>query len=423
MSKIEQMMKYGSRLVRLALVALLLVVAGSACDDSLGAPDGYDTQTLRVRVSGDLPARQDIAVRLTDNKGMAFAAATDAEGIATFHVPVGIYEVTVSHVSQPHDGWRTVYNGSLKNVIVRHDSDFTVDLTLATATTSAILIRELYVGGCQRDDGSGWFYRDKYVIIANNSAQRVTLPGLCLAIATPYNSYGLNKNYDEDGHLNYENEGFVPAASSFWYFQDQEVVFEPWEEKVIALNGAIDHTLTYRNSVNLARPEYYCTFDIEQYSSTSAYPSPSELIPTSHYLKAVRYGDQMESAWPLSNTSPAFFIFTPPAGMTPLEFGNDVTNVWYDEGRALPTFACRKVPVENILDGVEVFSTAWDEAAKRLTASVDVGAVFMTARYGHSLERRIDEPESERQGHTVYLDTNNSTNDFIERDHPSLKDE
>ena len=46
----------------------------------------------------------------------------------------------------------------------------------------------------------------------------------------------------------------------------------------------------------------------------------------------------------------------------------------------------------------------------------------MTARYGHSVERRVDEVETERQGHTVYLDTNNSTTDFIEREHASLRD-
>ena len=403
------------------LMLSLLGVALTSCDDSISDPDQYLTQELLVQLTGDLPAKQGILVRAVDDKGMVFSQPTDASGVATFHVPVGIYDITVSYVSTPDNGWRTVYNGSTSNVVVRQDSPATVSLPLATATSSAIIIRELYVGGCQRDDGSGWFYRDKYVIIANNSPERVVLPALCLAVATPYNSYGDNKNYDDQGHLNYENEGFIPAASSIWYFQGENVVFEPWQQRVIALNGAIDHTLTYANSVNLANPDYYCTYDIEHYTSTSAYPSPSELIPTSHYLKAVRYGDQMESAWPLSNTSPAFFIFTPPEGMTPLEFGNDASNVWYDEGRALPTFACRKVPVENILDAVEVFSTSWDEASKRLTASVDVGSVFMTARHGHSVERRIDEQESKRLGHTVYIDTNNSTLDFYEREHCSLK--
>lgn len=408
--------------VIMGLLATLMCGLATACSDDIAEPHEYPTQQVQVQVTGDLSSKQGIIVRMTDDKGMVFSQATDGEGIALFRVPVGIYDVVVSHVSQPDDGWRTVYNGSTSNVIVSHNEDCTVTMTLTTATASAIIIRELYVGGCQRDDGSGWFYRDKYVIIANNSDQRITLPGLCLAIATPYNSYSLNLNYDETGQLNYENEGFVPAASSFWYFQDEVVTFEPWEQKVIALNGAIDHTLTYSNSVNLARPEYYCTFDIEHYTSTSAYPSPSEVIPTSHYLKAVRYGDQMESAWPLSNTSPAFFIFTPPEGKTPLEFGNDASNVWYDEGRALATFACRKVPVENILDGVEIFSTAWEEASKRLTSRVDVGAVYMTARYGHSVERRLDEQESRRVGHNVYLDTNNSTNDFYEREQASLRD-
>ena len=402
------------------ILAIMMLVGLVACHDD--EPKGYDTECVMVQVEGDLTEREGIEVRLTDSRGMEFAQMTDEQGVATFQVPVGIYQATVSWVGEIVDGWRTIYNGALSNLVVRRDKPLTVTLPLTQATASSIIIRELYVGGCQKDDGSGWFYRDKYVIIANNSGQRVTLPGLCLGICTPYNSYGINKNYDESGHLNYENEGFVPAASAFWYFQSDEVVFEPWEQKVIALNGAIDHTLAYSNSVNLAKPEYYCTFDIEHYTSTSAYPSPSEVIPTSHYLKAVRYGDQMESAWPLSSTSPAMFIFTPPAGMTPLEFGNDASNVWYDEGRALPTFACRKVPVENILDGIEVFSDAWDENAKRLTGSVDVGYVYMTARQGHTLERRIDATETARQGHTVYQDTNNSTADFVQRNRASLRD-
>lgn len=400
------------------ILAILMLVGLMACHND--EPAAYDVEQVRVQLTGEGAAQQGIGVRLTDSKGMEFVQMTDAQGVATFQVPVGIYQATVSWVGEIVDGWRTIYNGALSNLVVRHDNPLSVTLPLTRATSSSIIIRELYVGGCQKDDGSGWFYRDKYVIIANNSGQRVTLPGLCLGICTPYNSYGINKNYDESGHLNYENEGFVPAASAFWYFQSDEVVFEPWEQKVIALNGAIDHTLAYSNSVNLAQPQYYCTFDIEHYTSTSAYPSPSEVIPTSHYLKAVRYGDQMESAWPLSSTSPAMFIFTPPAGMTPLEFGNDASNVWYDEGRALPTFACRKVPVENILDGIEVFSDAWDENAKRLTGSVDVGYVYMTARQGHSLERRIDVAETARQGQTVYQDTNNSTADFVQREHASL---
>ena len=405
------------RLIGYLLIAALLVALAACHNDE---PKGYDIEQVTVRLTGDLTNPEGIEVVLTDTRGGTYSQATDAHGMATFQVPVGIYQASVSHAAQGADGWRRIYNGSVSNLVVRAGEPLVADLPLAVATTSSIIIRELYVGGCQKDDGSGWFHRDKYVIVANNSGERVSLPGLCLAIATPYNSYGINKNYTAEGRLNYEDQGFIPAASAFWYFQGSEVVFEPWEQKVIALNGAIDHTLTYSNSVNLAHAAYYCTYDIEQYANTSYYPSPSEVIPTSHYLRVARYGDESEQAWPLSTSSPAFFIFTPPAGMTPMEFAGDAGNVWYDEGRALPSYACRKVPVSCILDAVEVYSTAWQEAAKRLTAAVDVGYVYMTARQGHSVEWRVDESESARQGHTVYQDTNNSSADFVEREHASL---
>lgn len=405
--------------INIAFFVCTVALIFSSCSDN--QPTGYETQKVSVNVTGELTTLENIEVKLIDSRGTYFIQSTDKQGIAVFEVPAGIYQATVSHVSDPQDGWRIIYNGSTSNIVVQNDVPTVVELPLTMARTSAIIIRELYVGGCQKNDGSGWFNHDKYVILTNNSPQRVVLPGLCLAIASPYNSYTINKNYDDTGHLSYESQGFIPASSSFWYFQDSEVVFEPWEEKVIALNGAIDHTITYSKSVDLSKPNYYCTYDIEHYSNTSYYPSPSEGIPTSHYLKVARYGDQSETAWPISNSSPAFFIFTPPTGYTPLQFGNDVSQVWYDEGRAIASFACRKVPVENILDGIEVFSTAWDENYKRLTAAVDVGKATFTPRLGHALQRKVDKEQSEKQGHTVYIDTNNSTNDFIETETASLR--
>ena len=74
------------------LLLALLCVAVTACDDNIGTPDEYVTRLLRVQVSGDLPSKQDISVRVTDDKGMVFSSLTDADGEAIFHVPVGIYE-------------------------------------------------------------------------------------------------------------------------------------------------------------------------------------------------------------------------------------------------------------------------------------------------------------------------------------------
>ena len=122
------------------LLFTLLCVGSISCDDSIGDPDQYITHELLVQLTGDLPAKQDILVRAVDDKGMVYTQPTDARGIAIFHVPVGIYDITVSHVSAPDNGWRTVYNGSTSNVVVRQGSQAMVDLPLATATTSAINI-------------------------------------------------------------------------------------------------------------------------------------------------------------------------------------------------------------------------------------------------------------------------------------------
>ena len=43
----------------------------------------------------------------------------------------------------------------------------------AMQTANPILIKELYVGGCQKNDGSGKFAKDKCIILYNNSSEPV----------------------------------------------------------------------------------------------------------------------------------------------------------------------------------------------------------------------------------------------------------
>ncbi len=114
-----------------------------------------------------------------------------------------------------------------------------------------------------------------------------------------------------------------------------------------------------------------------------------------------------------------------------------------------------KIPNEWIVDAIEVYSSAYpNTCVKRLTADIDAGFVWMTNYLGHSLYRNIDKeatealPENEgklvyeyalgvdastdpsgidaeasiRNGaHIVYQDTNNSSNDFHERQKCSLR--
>jgi hypothetical protein len=315
-----------------------------------------------------------------------------------------------------------------------------------------LVIKELYVGGCQRNDGSGSFANDKYVILYNNSDQAANLENVVLGMVLPYNSQASNSDYVA-GKLFYEAEGWIPAGTGIWTFR-QAVTLEAGKQIVIALTNAIDNTTTYSNSVNFSNANYYCTYDIEQYPNVSYYPNPVSTIPTTHYLKAYHYGTG--NAWPLSNTSPAFFIFTTEG--SPAAFAADAgrTNLYNNSA----TQVRKKVPVEWVVDAVEVYAKGNANNQKRLTANVDAGYVELTSAQGYTLYRNVDKAATEAiTGNTgkivynyslgtagspangttdpsgidaeasikagariIYKDSNNSSNDFHQRARASLRD-
>ncbi len=319
-----------------------------------------------------------------------------------------------------------------------------------------IVIKEIYCGGCPKDEGSDVFHMDKSIVLYNNCPELVVATNLCLGFATPYNAEAnsIDRIYDREGILVYEDEGFIPARNGIWYFPST-LVIEPFQQVVVNVHGAIDNTKTYSQSVNYAFKEYYCMYDPESgYFNTMYYPTPSDVIPDTHYLKAVKYGQA--NSWPLSTTSPALFLFCT-EDVSPVDFGNNPDNLWYAPGEAHDAINANvMVPVEWIIDGVEVFNGAKIESCKkRLTADIDAGYVCLTNRLGHSLYRNVDKEMTEalaenkgklvynyslgtdgstdpsgidaeesilKGAHIVYRDWNDSRNDFHERLRCSLRD-
>ncbi len=334
-----------------------------------------------------------------------------------------------------------------------HEVSF-AEAPLEDANVDQLVIKELYNGGCPKD-GSGAFQMDKGFIIYNNCSQQAIVNNLCFGIATPYNGHASNNNFTEDGDLVYEAEGFIPAQNGIWYYPGA-LVIEPFSQVVVSCMGSIDNTQTYSQSVNYANADYYCMYDPESgYNLTSYYPTPADVIPTSHYLKAVKYGQG--TAWMLSMNSPAFFMFQI-KDSEPEAYALDTDNHWYGVGEAQDDInRCIKVPVEWVIDGMEVFdATRLSDSKKRLTADVDAGYVTLTNKLGHTLYRNVDKEATEalaenagklvynyalgvdnstdpsgidaeasvKQGaHIVYLDTNNSTADFHERQKFSIRGE
>lgn len=426
-----------------------------SCSDSDN--DGYKTYMLSVQLeyptNAALQAAEDVVVTLTDMSDRKYIAKTDDNGKAVFIVSSGVYNAAVSDVRSAN-GSRYTYNGSLKNIIVTSawDNTTALDIELVESVSNQIIIKELYVGGSQTNEGKV-YHMDKYVILYNNSDQEASLNNLSLGMMQPWNSNSINKDFDK-----YEPEGWIPAANGIWYYP-KTLVLKPGEQIVIALNNAIDNTVTYPRSVDLSKAGYYCTYDIEDYPNTMYYSVPSSAISKDNYWSAVRYGNG--NAWTLSTSSPVFYIFKT-EGITAEEFASNGANIDYYGGTQTLVYIQKKVPVEWIIDGIEVFSTKYETNYKRLTDKVDMGHVKLTNGYGYSSYRNVDveatkaiegneaklvygynkgteisdtnnfestdpsgidaEASIKNGARIIYKDTNNSTNDFHQRKQASLKD-
>ncbi|GHT64115.1 hypothetical protein AGMMS50239_21240 [Bacteroidia bacterium] len=341
-------------------------------------------------------------------------------------------EFTVSGIDSITPGVKTIYNA-----------------------IGRVVIKEIYIGGCQKNDNSGAFYNDKYVILYNNSSEPVSLKNLSIGTCMPGNGHATN-NFISGGELIYKNEGWIPAGYGIWSLESNAVL-DAGKEIVIALENAIDNTQTYSNSVNFANPGYYAAYDLAVWTNPTYY-KVADVIPESHYLKGYKIAGLTVNAFVTSNSSPAFFIFQP-QGTTPDVFVNDANNIVLHGSSA--TQANLKTPVTWVVDGIEIFQKEQEtKSIKRLTDNVDAGSAYLTNALGYTLYRNVDKEATEAisenagkivydydkgtagvvEGGTtdpsgidaeaslklgariIYKDTNNSTEDFHQRKQAALKD-
>lgn len=440
------------KLFYLLLASVLLFATACSDDDTPDVP-----KTFTVDVQLDYPVgyevAKDITITLTNRaNSKVIESKTDQMGKATFTITAGVYDASATD-RRSGDGVAYVLNGILNNITITDSwtTGESVKIELEESKLSQLVIKELFYGGTPKDDGSGTFNNDKYVILYNNSDYPAALDNVCLAITLPYNSHASNEDYI-NGKLFYEDEGWTPAGNAFWHFRNA-VTIEPWQQVVIALENAVDNTVIYSQSINFANAAYFCNYDNEVFTNQRYYPAPSEVIPTANYLKAVKYG--MGTAWVFSQTGPSFFIFAP-QGQTVEQFGADESNINDYAGR--PGQARKKVPVDWVIDGMDVFYEGANSNQKRLNSVIDAGSINGTNKMGYSIYRNVDKDATEAikenegkivysyalgttdvEGGTtdtsgidaeasiakgakiVYLNTNNSTTDFHQRKKASLR--
>ena len=395
-------------------IAYLLIIALAAGCTSL--PDRpYEEALLNLEVQLRFPEQfadagyEGIEVTIEEmTTSNRYTAAADADGYASFRVVKGVYRISANMRTDD-----AIFNGMADRIKLT-DGDVKMPLSLTYSKPGALVIKEIYCGGCSKAPEQGTFALDKYFIIHNNSYETLYLDGLCFGMLLPYNSNASNP-YIIDGYL----RDYAPVPDAVWRFKGsgEDFPLEPGEDAVVAVNGAVDHSAQYPLSVNLNNEAYFVCYDNILFPNVSYHPAPGDKILPSHYLEVVRKTGQ-SNAFPLSQNSPAIVLFRAPEEVDFDEYINDAMGTVSRPGTV---YIDARIPWEWIVDGVEVYDGTKANNQKRLTNEVDAGFIKLSNTYlGHTLHRLLDEAATQTAGYEIYKDTNNSSNDFYEREVQSL---
>lgn len=402
----------------------------------------------------------DILVSLSDaNATFTVEGKTNAEGAASFTLKAGTYVASATYTTS-ENGTRIAYSGANNEIVVKdEDTEVSAVISLQKVESKQIIIKELYFGGCTNPETSKGYTNDAYVILYNNSDIEADASNVVFGFLAPYNGNGTNKYYNAEGKLLYEDLDWIPSYGALWWFTS-EVKIPAWSQIVVAIFGAIDHTATVSTSVNLANEAYYWMSNSDVAAYTNNKYAVSEVIPAEHYLSCSPF--TQGNAWAMSNSSPAFFIGNMPKDQA-LALSQDTENYDQTLGEGKPAFYVVKFPKANVIGAIEVYSQANIEKSNpRFPADINTGYVAITNNQGYTVYHNVDKqatealPENEGKlvydyaggtydeaaatgstdpsgidaeaslaagAHIIYVQTNNTGNDYHQRKVASIKEE
>ena len=392
-----------------------------------------------------------VPVSVVSSAGVRYESPTDANGVATFQLPLGSYTASVTYKTAS-SGVVLVFTGSNSNVVAAADGTATYTIDLNRVQGQQIIIKELYFGGCTNPETEKGYTNDAYVILYNNSELEADASDIVFCFGAPYNGNGNNKYY-VDGKLSYETADWTPSYGAIWWFQSP-VKIPAYSQIVVAIFGGINHTQTVSTSVNLANSAYYWMSNSDVPAYTNAKYAVSDVIPAANHLTCSPF--TQGNAWAMSNASPAFYIGRMNAGAAKaLSEDADAYDTTMGTAKA---FYVVKFPKANVVDAVEVWSTA--NVAKsqvRFSSDINIGYVAVTNNKGYTVYRNVDKDATEalpenagklvynysggttdvegstdpsgidaeasiKQGaHIIYSETNDTSKDFHQRKVASLK--
>ncbi len=393
----------------LALGAFL-TLGLAACDS-----DSTSVQTLDVEVevlfpeSYALEAAQGAQVTLRSlERGDEETATTDATGVARFlDVIPGAYDLRAS-LSLDEDrtfeltGNRATVelNAAQTGLSLTSDPAGAVfSLQLTGSPVGGWVISEMYYTGSQTPAGGNYFF-DQFFEIYNNSTDTLYAGGLMLAPI-----FGVSGQINPGSQPTpFQDDQDHVYADAIWQIPGgpTDVPVAPGEGLIIAQQG-LDHrddpNGNPNSPVNLGGADFEMYVDVPDSRDID-----NPQVPNMEIVHR-RFG---------------FFALVPVFGPSMVLVEGDPDTF---ERVAVPDAPENfppvvRIPVANVLDGVEALQNAQSSGFKRLPVAIDAGFTFASGTYtAESVRRRVARTIGDR---VVLQDTNNSSNDFELLPTPSI---
>jgi hypothetical protein len=381
---------------KIAIAAGLLIggcFALTSCNkfNDIGDPPKIGNISATVKISLSVPEGSPTPltyqVKLTNfAEKYEVIKSAGPDGIVTVDSIIpGIYTVTVSS-EVASSGYSYNFNGNLVNTVIINDGSELV-VPVSASKSGSIVLKEIYFCGSKTPTG-GSYFRDQYYELYNNGDQIQYLDGLCIGNMNP-NAATANLPV-----WNVENPENYVYFLTIWQIPGDGTNYPiaPGESVIIA-QMADNHQKT---TLNPACPVNLISAEFETFVNSTSLISDNPAINMK-----MAFWPAPTPQWLVTVFGGAYAIFYPKIPVNPASYVTPVGS----------TTKAIKIPIDEILDAVELVNDETKVRLKRVPAVLDAGATYVGGSYlGKSVSRKVKEVLAD--GRIVYKDSNNSTEDF-----------
>lgn len=362
---------------------ILFITACSSDDSNSGGPQNYNIVIQALNNSKEISDFSEFNYEVyNQNTSKKITGKLDKQGKVNLSLEVGNYDFKLEQAE--------VGFAAKNNVSIQKDEIISLEIELVKPTLEGLIISELFTAGEGAEDEYGEYIElgDQYVVIYNNSNQVKYLDGISYAITNHWNKFPYNEVNEKALQ---ENCIYADLIYTF-PGSGKDYPIQPGEEKVFA-RSAKDFSEGGKNksAADLSGVDFEAVMPNNDTDNPNV---PNVKITGTTHADLLGYGVGYAPAFLFKQEGDLAEYLNANSIVIESMFGNKTVF---------------KITSDIIIDGVETGQVGLVKF-KSLPNVVDRG--FVTVTDTGTREVYVRKVKEEKNGRKVYLDTNNSSEDF-----------